>query len=106
VSYAQIAERSLKVTKKDDRPVKEVRPVKEDRPVPEREDLTYEEALDESLRETFPASDPIAPGVASRADRPVSTGRDATDWVVQRASEVESEAESEADAKREDAPSR
>jgi len=82
------------------------RPVKDDRPVPDPENRpTYQEALDESLRETFPASDPIAPGAASRADRPVSTGRDATDWAVQPASEVESEADSEADSKRADAPS-
>jgi len=41
---------------------------------------TYQELLDEALVLTFPASDPISPGAARRADRPVSTPRDETDW--------------------------
>ena len=41
---------------------------------------TYQELLDESLDETFPASDPISPGAAMHAARKVSTGKDAVDW--------------------------
>ncbi|ANN66172.1 hypothetical protein [Bordetella bronchialis] len=41
---------------------------------------TYQEALDEAVEETFPASDPISPGVAEKADREVSTPKDDVDW--------------------------
>ena len=41
---------------------------------------TYQELLDESLDETFPASDPISPGAAAHADRLVHTDKDETDW--------------------------
>jgi hypothetical protein len=41
---------------------------------------TYQEALDEAVEETFPASDPISPGVAEKADRKVSTPKDPVDW--------------------------
>lgn len=30
---------------------------------------SYDEALDEAVEETFPASDPISPSVAEKADR-------------------------------------
>lgn len=30
---------------------------------------TYDDALDEAVEETFPASDPISPAVAEKADR-------------------------------------
>jgi hypothetical protein len=41
---------------------------------------TYQELLDESLDETFPASDPISPSAAMHAARQVSTGKDEVDW--------------------------
>jgi hypothetical protein len=41
---------------------------------------TYQEALDEAVEESFPASDPISPGVAEKADRKVSTSKDEVDW--------------------------
>jgi len=41
---------------------------------------TYQQALDEALEESFPASDPISPGVAEKADREVSTPKDDKDW--------------------------
>lgn len=40
---------------------------------------TYQEALDEAIEETFPASDPISPAV-ERAREPISTRRNRTDW--------------------------
>jgi hypothetical protein len=43
---------------------------------------TYQELLDESLEETFPASDPISPSAAMHAAEPVRTRRDAVDWVL------------------------
>jgi hypothetical protein len=41
---------------------------------------TYQELLDESLDETFPASDPISPSAAMHAARKVVTGKDDVDW--------------------------
>lgn len=41
---------------------------------------TYQELLDESLDETFPASDPISPGAAMHAAKQVRTGKDDVDW--------------------------
>lgn len=41
---------------------------------------TYQQALDEALEESFPASDPISPGVAEKAEREVSTPKDDKDW--------------------------
>ncbi|MCM5679712.1 hypothetical protein M8A51_09210 [Schlegelella sp. S2-27] len=41
---------------------------------------TYQELLDEALDETFPASDPISPSAAERAEREVSTPKDEKDW--------------------------
>ena len=41
---------------------------------------TYQELLDESLDETFPASDPISPSAAMHAERRVTTGKDGVDW--------------------------
>jgi hypothetical protein len=43
---------------------------------------TYQELLDESLDETFPASDPISPSAAMHADRQIATPRDTTDWTL------------------------
>jgi hypothetical protein len=43
---------------------------------------TYQELLDEALRGTFPASDPIAPGAAMHTARRISTARDDTDWTL------------------------
>lgn len=41
---------------------------------------TYQELLDESLDQTFPASDPISPSAAMHAERQVATGKDDVDW--------------------------
>lgn len=41
---------------------------------------TYQELLDEALDETFPASDPISPSAAERAEREISTPKDEKDW--------------------------
>ena len=43
---------------------------------------TYQELLDEALDETFPASDPISPSAAERAEREISTPKDDKDWQV------------------------
>ena len=43
---------------------------------------TYQELLDESLDETFPASDPISPGAAMHAERRLSTAKDEIDWCL------------------------
>lgn len=43
---------------------------------------TYQELLDESLDQTFPASDPISPSAAMHADRQIATGKDGTDWTL------------------------
>ncbi len=47
---------------------------------PEDKVPTYQEALDEAVEESFPASDPISPGVAEKAQREISTGKDEKDW--------------------------
>lgn len=44
---------------------------------------TYQELLDESLDQTFPASDPISPSAAMHTQGRVSTGRNAVDWHLQ-----------------------
>jgi hypothetical protein len=41
---------------------------------------TYQELLDESLDETFPASDPISPSAAMHAEKRIATGKDDVDW--------------------------
>lgn len=41
---------------------------------------TYQQLLDESLKETFPASDPISPSAAMHADESVRTDADPVDW--------------------------
>src|SRR5258706_7706952 len=41
---------------------------------------TYQELLDESLDETFPASDPISPGAAMHAEKLIQTGKNEKDW--------------------------
>lgn len=48
---------------------------------------TYQEAVDDSLDMTFPASDPISPGAAMHAEKETSTPRDDTDWQLKRGSE-------------------
>lgn len=47
---------------------------------PEDKLPTYQEALDEAVEQTFPASDPISPSAAEKADRAVSTPKDDKDW--------------------------
>ena len=44
---------------------------------------TYQELLDEALDETFPASDPISPSAAERAEREISTPKDEKDWKLE-----------------------
>lgn len=48
---------------------------------------TYQAVVDDSLEMTFPASDPISPGVAMHAERETSTVRDDVDWTLRRGSE-------------------
>jgi hypothetical protein len=43
---------------------------------------TYQELLDESLDETFPASDPISPSAAMHAEKKISTECNAQDWTL------------------------
>lgn len=49
---------------------------------------TYQELLDESLDETFPASDPISPSAAMHAERQVATGKDEVDWQLRPGAET------------------
>ncbi len=41
---------------------------------------TYQELLDESLDQTFPASDPISPSAALHAEQVIQSARDSHDW--------------------------
>jgi hypothetical protein len=43
---------------------------------------TYQALLDESLEQTFPASDPISPSAAMYTARRISTGKDDIDWTL------------------------
>jgi hypothetical protein len=45
---------------------------------------TYQEVVDESLAQTFPASDPISPSAAMKADAEVDSERDQRDWALQQ----------------------
>lgn len=47
---------------------------------PEDKVPTYQELLDDSLDQTFPASDPISPSAAMHAEKQVKTGKDGRDW--------------------------
>ena len=47
------------------------------------EPATYQDMLDESLEETFPASDPIAPGPAAHPGGRVASDRNAKDWALE-----------------------
>jgi hypothetical protein len=47
---------------------------------PQDKVLTYQELLDESLNQTFPASDPISLSAAMHAAEEVSTAKDDKDW--------------------------
>jgi hypothetical protein len=49
---------------------------------------TYQDVLDESLQETFPASDPISPGAATHPGRRISTEKNPTDWQLEPGSAV------------------
>ena len=50
------------------------------KPDADKKKPTYQELLDESLDQTFPASDPISPGAAVRAEKQISTEKDEKDW--------------------------
>lgn len=52
-------------------------------PTPEEKVPTYQELLDEALEDTFPASDPIAVGAATKPKAPVPSPRDERDWTLQ-----------------------
>jgi len=43
---------------------------------------TYQEVVDESLAQTFPASDPVSPSAALNAEREVGSERDQRDWAL------------------------
>ena len=51
---------------------------------------TYQDVLDQSLQETFPASDPISPSAATHAGARISTEKNPTDWKVEPGSKVKS----------------
>ena len=44
---------------------------------------TYQKLVDEALKETFPASDPISPTAAMHAGERVATKKDTQDWRLQ-----------------------
>lgn len=44
---------------------------------------TYQQAVDESVDMTFPASDPISPSAAMHAEKETSTAVDDTDWKLE-----------------------
>lgn len=44
---------------------------------------TYQEALDDALDATFPASDPISPSAALNPAKRISTPQDDVDWELQ-----------------------
>lgn len=48
---------------------------------------TYQELLDNAIEDTFPASDPIAVGGATKILEPHTTLRDAKDWTLKPGSE-------------------
>lgn len=50
---------------------------------PEEKVPTYQELLDEALEDTFPASDPIAVGAASKPKAPAPNARDERDWKLE-----------------------
>jgi hypothetical protein len=54
---------------------------------------TYQDLLDESLEETFPASDPISPSAAMHAER-ISTRKNEVDWSIRPGSNVDAPAAS------------
>jgi len=49
---------------------------------------TYQELLDNAIEDTFPASDPIAVGGATKIAEPHTTLRDAKDWTLKPGSEL------------------
>ena len=49
---------------------------------------TYQELLDNAIEDTFPASDPIAVGGATKIAEPHTTLRDAKDWTLKPGSET------------------
>ncbi|WP_420991889.1 hypothetical protein ACKI2N_026990 [Cupriavidus sp. 30B13] len=53
----------------------------------DKKPATYQEAVDDSLDMTFPASDPISPSAAMHAEKETSTARDDTDWHLKPGSE-------------------
>ncbi|MGO4331178.1 hypothetical protein AB4Z48_15235 [Cupriavidus sp. 2TAF22] len=52
-----------------------------------KQPATYQQAVDESLDMTFPASDPISPSAAMHAEKQTSTPRDDKDWHLTPGSE-------------------
>ena len=56
---------------------------------PEEKLPTYQELLDDSIDQTFPASDPISPSAAMYAEAQVSTAKEGGDWVLKKVSEVD-----------------
>jgi hypothetical protein len=64
-------------------------PEKPDAQLPGQDDgpATYQQALDEALAETFPASDPISPSAAGIVG-PVSSPADRVDWPLSQSDEV------------------
>jgi hypothetical protein len=57
------------------------------KPESEEKRPTYQEAVDDSLDMTFPASDPISPSAAMHAEKQTSTACDEKDWELKPGSE-------------------
>src|SRR5690606_24809077 len=72
-------------------------------PEPKDKVPTYQEALDDALENTFPASDPVAASVATQPREPRATPRDASDWALEPGAgdPVKAAAQAPADASRE-----
>ncbi|GAA4326776.1 hypothetical protein GCM10023144_10650 [Pigmentiphaga soli] len=54
---------------------------------PEDKVPTYQELLDDTLEQTFPASDPISPSAAMNAEKRIATGKDDKDWKLKPSSQ-------------------
>lgn len=54
---------------------------------------TYQELLDASLDQTFPASDPISPGAAVHAEQRTATAKDDVDWKLKPSKPTPTEAD-------------
>lgn len=85
----------MQIDPADRKEAREQRRIEGEAASPQARVPTYQELLDEALENTFPASDPIAAGAATRVHEPRATARDAHDWTLDPGSEDEHAAASE-----------